>query len=326
MMHNRILLKGFLCGTCLLFFFCTENEDIFEPIDHPSLKIDGQNPLIFNESTSSLSLTISNTGSGNIDWNASTDKDWLKIVPATGTATGTAQSISVQVNKSGLSSGSYSGSITVSSDWGNPLINVTMKVAQGMWLKWDDNIFSDGTSLTGAGWLWTRFTRPSGWSTAKVTKVQIYLYEGSSYTFDIDGFDSYNLENGVYFPAGTFTSLRQDVSQSLGWATHEVSHTFTSSQFFIGVYLPTGYSNYVGFTLSSDTSYVSGYKPSGSSSHSYTFKIFGMRAFVEPTSTGTLKNPEKAGLSKETSVDGMWIGADNLLGRDTESLVVEKGK
>ena len=216
MMHNRILLKGFLCGTCLLFFFCTENEDIFEPMDHPSLKIDGQNPLVFNESTSTLSLTISNTGSGGIDWNASTDKDWLKIVPATGTATGTAQSISVQVNKSGLSSGSYSGSITVSSDWGNPVINVQMKVATSMVNgRWRNNFQIDtmpfiaytqltqnGTALTGT----FEFDDGSGYqnigsgSYINGKSIKIYFLIGS-YTCYFSGTVSNNYQSmsgGLY--------------------------------------------------------------------------------------------------------------------------------
>jgi len=62
------------------------------------------------------SFSISNSGSGTLDWtvtvNGADNADWLSVYPSSGTGSGT---VTVTIDPSGLSVGSYSGTVTVSS-------------------------------------------------------------------------------------------------------------------------------------------------------------------------------------------------------------------
>ena len=55
-------------------------------------------------------ITISNSGSGTLNWTASESATWLSVSPASGTGAGT---ITISVNISGLTAGSYSAPITI---------------------------------------------------------------------------------------------------------------------------------------------------------------------------------------------------------------------
>lgn len=57
------------------------------------------------------SFTISNTGTGTLTWTAGDDAAWLSLSPASGTNTGT---VAAAVNLTGLTAGTYSGTIIVS--------------------------------------------------------------------------------------------------------------------------------------------------------------------------------------------------------------------
>jgi Viral BACON domain len=57
-------------------------------------------------------LDISNLGIGTVDWTASEDAPWLSISPTNGAAPST---LTAAVDISGLSVGSYTGTITISS-------------------------------------------------------------------------------------------------------------------------------------------------------------------------------------------------------------------
>ena len=60
---------------------------------------------------SAQSFTISNTGTGTMTWTAGDNATWLTLSPASGTNTGT---VAAAVNLTGLSAGTYSGTIIVS--------------------------------------------------------------------------------------------------------------------------------------------------------------------------------------------------------------------
>lgn len=60
---------------------------------------------------SAQSFTISNTGTGTLAWTAGDNAAWLSLSPASGTNTGT---VAAAVTLTGLSAGTYSGTITVS--------------------------------------------------------------------------------------------------------------------------------------------------------------------------------------------------------------------
>jgi trimeric autotransporter adhesin len=62
-------------------------------------------------SPSPLSITISNTGTGAATWTATTSQSWLSLGQTSGTAPAT---VTVSVNPSGLNTGTYNATITVS--------------------------------------------------------------------------------------------------------------------------------------------------------------------------------------------------------------------
>ena len=84
------------------------------------------NQLDYGSTLNNLTFTISNIGSGILNWSISSNQSWLTVNPFNGTGQST---INVYVNRSGISSGNYSGVLTVSSNGGNTNVNVNMSVA-----------------------------------------------------------------------------------------------------------------------------------------------------------------------------------------------------
>lgn len=64
-------------------------------------------------------LTISNAGTGTLGWTASADSDWITLEAASGT-TGPAgsSSLAVGTNNANLTAGTYQGTVTITSDFG----------------------------------------------------------------------------------------------------------------------------------------------------------------------------------------------------------------
>lgn len=60
---------------------------------------------------SNQTMVISNSGGGTLNWTASDDADWLAVAPASGTGNG---SVTLSVNVTGLTSGTYNATVTVS--------------------------------------------------------------------------------------------------------------------------------------------------------------------------------------------------------------------
>lgn len=72
-------------------------------------------------------VSISNSGGGTLNWSATANQPWLSVSPSSGTNSG---SISIQPNLSGLSAGTYTGSITVDGgSAGAKTVAVTLSVA-----------------------------------------------------------------------------------------------------------------------------------------------------------------------------------------------------
>ncbi|MBI4823058.1 MAG: SBBP repeat-containing protein [Nitrospirae bacterium] len=79
--------------------------------------------------TSSQKLLIANKGKGVLDWTVSSDLSWITLSQSSGQISGGSfEDIGVSVNISGLSVGTYRGSITVSSQGASESIPVTVEV------------------------------------------------------------------------------------------------------------------------------------------------------------------------------------------------------
>ncbi|MFP4082910.1 MAG: BACON domain-containing protein, partial [Candidatus Aminicenantes bacterium] len=65
---------------------------------------------------SSQDITIKNSGEQTLNYSISDNKDWLSVSPTSGSSQGEENSHTVSVDISGLSAGSYSGTITITDD------------------------------------------------------------------------------------------------------------------------------------------------------------------------------------------------------------------
>jgi sugar lactone lactonase YvrE len=64
-------------------------------------------------------IVIANSGSGTLSWTATTDQPWIKLAQTAGTTgPGTSGGLSVSVTTAALTAGAYSGTVTLSSDFG----------------------------------------------------------------------------------------------------------------------------------------------------------------------------------------------------------------
>ncbi|MBI4556266.1 MAG: hypothetical protein HY706_01665 [Candidatus Hydrogenedentes bacterium] len=89
------------------------------------------NPLSFDFSTNRTldTFTIRNDGSGTLNWTITDDADWLTLSATAGDTTTEIETITATVDRTGLDAGTYTGQITVSSDGGTEVIQVSMVVA-----------------------------------------------------------------------------------------------------------------------------------------------------------------------------------------------------
>ncbi len=86
--------------------------------------------LEFGNSTATLSVTVSNTGRGNLEWSVSENADWLNCSPTDGSVLPQqSATVVVSVNRDGLEKGNYNENLIVSSNVGNATVSVSMAVA-----------------------------------------------------------------------------------------------------------------------------------------------------------------------------------------------------
>lgn len=93
------------------------------------------NTLDFDSTQTTKNFLISNIGGGTLNWSIITNRNWISCNPISGTDN---SNVDVSIDRSGLSAGSYNGTISVSSDGGSKNISVNMIVtntppATGSW-------------------------------------------------------------------------------------------------------------------------------------------------------------------------------------------------
>ncbi|MFQ5511088.1 MAG: hypothetical protein ACE5EO_04500 [Candidatus Krumholzibacteriia bacterium] len=82
--------------------------------------------LSFPGGTNSLPVDVTNTGGGELQWSVTSDRAWLTASPASGTNDG---QVTASVDRTGLSDGTYSGTLTIASNGGGGTVAVTLTVA-----------------------------------------------------------------------------------------------------------------------------------------------------------------------------------------------------
>ncbi len=92
--------------------------------DEPTLSITPTS-LDFGSSETTLPFDVANAGSGDLTWSVTDNQGWITTSPSSGTNYG---SVNVSVSRNGLSTGDYSGTVTVSSNGGTGGVAVLMNV------------------------------------------------------------------------------------------------------------------------------------------------------------------------------------------------------
>jgi len=109
--------------------------------EHPRLRVDADS-LLFGGAAQALLFNISNPGTGVLDWTIGTTTtdggNWISANPAQGTTSTETDPVTVTVDRSGFSSGSYSGRILISSNGGSDTVDVTARkespIHTGRWV------------------------------------------------------------------------------------------------------------------------------------------------------------------------------------------------
>lgn len=87
--------------------------------------------LNFGTTPTMSSVLVSNAGGGTLNWTASKTQPWLLIMQTSGSlAGGKSQSVNITVNRAGLKPGSYSDTISFTSNGGNANVSVSMTVPE----------------------------------------------------------------------------------------------------------------------------------------------------------------------------------------------------
>jgi hypothetical protein len=87
-------------------------------IFHPRIRRSQGHPETFSavqggNSPASQTLSVSNSGDGTLSWSVSDNQSWLTVSPSSGTSTGETDAVTVSASVSGLTAGTYNGTITV---------------------------------------------------------------------------------------------------------------------------------------------------------------------------------------------------------------------
>ena len=111
--------------------------------------------LNFYSSTTQKTFRVKNNGGGTLTYSISDNKSWISCSPTSGSSTGEYDTITVTVNRSGLSPGSYSGTVTIDPSHGsNQTVSVSMSVLNDppTVTRYDptsrDHTISKGTNMT----------------------------------------------------------------------------------------------------------------------------------------------------------------------------------
>jgi parallel beta-helix repeat protein len=148
------------------------------------------------------SFTISNSGTGTLDWSVTDNVGWLSVSPSSGTNSGT---VTVTIDPSGLSAGSYTGTVTVSSiNATNSPQTVTVNMTIGYVQDLEEPFGSFDTPVHGST---VRSSIPvTGWALDDVAVESVKIYR-----------DPVSGEGGgrVYIGDGVFVEgARTDVEQA----------------------------------------------------------------------------------------------------------------
>jgi len=177
--------------------------------DEPILAV-SPSQINFGNSTTLQTLSILNTGTGSLIWNATEGITWLTLSPSSGAVNvGDTSRTEVTISRIGLSQGIYTGDVILTSDGGNDTIQVQMEVlpilnVSETTLNFGSNLTTLTFSISNPGggkleWLansstsWVSLLPPSDSTSAETDIVNVFV-------------DRIGLAGGDYTTAITITS------------------------------------------------------------------------------------------------------------------------
>jgi hypothetical protein len=93
-------------------------------------------------------LKVTNTGGSALNWNLASAAGWASLRPASGTlAPGGSSQVVVTANRTGLTRGTYSGTLYLSSNGGSPIAAMTIEVGDGAGLHLNPASLTFGLSV-----------------------------------------------------------------------------------------------------------------------------------------------------------------------------------
>ncbi|MBC8551242.1 MAG: DNRLRE domain-containing protein [Candidatus Marinimicrobia bacterium] len=107
--------------------------------------------LNFGGLTEQMTFSITNTGTGTLSWNTTASETWISAFPQEGTTTNETDEVYVNVERSWLSPGEYSGTVTIQSDGGDAIINVIETVNPPPVIELIDLVINDDQSGSSMG-------------------------------------------------------------------------------------------------------------------------------------------------------------------------------
>jgi len=109
---------------------------IFSPSGQPQLSYSPTSHDFGNVQEGKIYQTtfeIWNSGTGTLTWSLTDSYSWLTYSPTSGSSTGEHDTVTVTIDTTGLSPGSYSGSISISSNGGDGTFTVTFTIPSSIW-------------------------------------------------------------------------------------------------------------------------------------------------------------------------------------------------
>jgi len=100
--------------------------------------------LDYGTAQNELGVTLSNTGTGGISWNASTQDGWITISPSSGTLSNGSTTARIKVNRTGLPPNYLNSTVVFSSNGGNQTVGVKMTIPSSPILSVNPNSLDFG--------------------------------------------------------------------------------------------------------------------------------------------------------------------------------------
>jgi len=122
-------------GTNTISIIVSDGQNISEGSVNVTIETNPQlsvtpTELDFGSEDNEKTVAIKNTGTGTLNWIISEDLEWLTISAKSGETTTETDNITVTVDRDDLSAGSYTETITISSENGDQNISIKMEVGE----------------------------------------------------------------------------------------------------------------------------------------------------------------------------------------------------